>query len=281
MTAINFAVRRDALFAIADAAVYAPDGTVQGFTGKVYPIPHLCAVVAARGNVLAAPMAASALGLRFRTFDALVDGLEAAFEQFCGRFFPSDDTVQLLIGGYSHARASFELLFVSSHPDLADRNAGLAPTQGTSIQPSKGVAVKLGCGFHAGPALPVAAFVKAFDRPLLSLDDITQIDVFARGVLELQRELRLGRELGANRDFCAVGGFGTLTSVTRAGIETGVIIEWPDDKAGAPLEPKPIDWPRWRAANPLPPAELQAPAAGRIRKIVRSGVRKRARGKAR
>jgi hypothetical protein len=251
MTAINFLVRRDALSVISDGAQYDADGFIRSFGPKVYALPHLGAVVAARGNMLAAPIAASALGSRFRSFDHLIDGLELAFEDLHERFFPGED-IQLMIGGYSQSKSSFEYVFISSHPDLAERNAALRDSAGTPIQPKGFTLVRKGLGLYTAPAFPASDFLRAFGRPISSDDDITDVEVFARGLLEIQRQTRLGREIGCEVGRCWVGGFGTLTTITRSGVEAHVICAWPSDMIGAYLNPEPMNWDHWRAANQLP-----------------------------
>ena len=58
--------------------------------------------------------------------------------------------------------------------------------------------------------------------------------------MEIQRRKRFdGRHV--------VGGHAVLTTVTRDGVAQRAVHSWPEDRAGKPIKPKPMDWQGWKA----------------------------------
>jgi hypothetical protein len=167
MTAVNFLVLPDALHVISDAAFYTPDGVVVEVHTKVHPIPHLSAVVAGRGPRNAVPLFAL-VGARARSFDELMARLEVEFEKFCVVHFHGDERLMLNVGGYSEKRGRFEFGFISSHPDLAERNAD-TPASGAVINPRGFQLVHRGPGLYVAPAPREPYYLKVFGRQLETL----------------------------------------------------------------------------------------------------------------
>ncbi len=77
MTAINIITTPTAIHMITDGASYLADGTLGALSSKVYPLPHLNAVLAARGPHMFLPLAGATLSMA-DSFDALAAGLADA-----------------------------------------------------------------------------------------------------------------------------------------------------------------------------------------------------------
>jgi hypothetical protein len=62
-------------------------------------------------------------------------------------------------------------------------------------------------------------------------------------LLEIQRR----KKVDTGQSY--VGGQAVLITITRDGVEQRIVHTWPDDKAGQPIVPLPIDWTAWRLAR--------------------------------
>jgi hypothetical protein len=247
MTAINALVRREDAHIISDAAGWDDCGIVREFHSKAWPLPKQLAVVATRGPLMAGLFLAARLDASAQTFDGIVERLADSFEGVCTEWFPNS-SVYLHLVGYSTARAAFEFYFISNAQDLREH----AEQEGTdrAVTPDAFTVTKLGIGAHNAPSVDLA---RGFDPPLRSVSEIVDVDHYARTVLELQREVKLGRDYGMDHDQHLVGGFGQITSITKAGITSRIICEWPD-LIDEPIQPVPIDWNAWRKHKPALPA---------------------------
>ncbi|MFG1396134.1 hypothetical protein [Roseixanthobacter pseudopolyaromaticivorans] len=77
MTAINLAIHPETIFVVTDGASYMADGTLGALSSKTYPLPHLNAVLAARGPHYFLPLVGATLSMA-DSFDDLVAGLADA-----------------------------------------------------------------------------------------------------------------------------------------------------------------------------------------------------------
>jgi hypothetical protein len=74
----------------------------------------------------------------------------------------------------------------------------------------------------------------------------------AEVIWSLRKIVEMQRHCAASRDFGAIGGFATCTSVSAEGITQRMLARWCEDQIGAPLRPAPPDWKLWHVENPKP-----------------------------
>jgi hypothetical protein len=72
-----------------------------------------------------------------------------------------------------------------------------------------------------------------------------------------------------------IGGYGQLTTIRPDGIEERRLQEWPEDKIGELIQPRPISWPAWNAANKASVAAAAVPAG--LSRLQRERMEKKAR----
>lgn len=220
MTAINLIRQRDAVHILSDGAACGPDGGVLFFTPKVFPLPHLRAAVAARGNLLALPLVTEFLATMASTYDDLAGTSVKALREATilrkintarGKESPLDDSLQIFIAGFSNASKPDAFTVLSRESD----------------------------GLPAYAAVPVHAFSFApFDKPaqdelgtLFGGRTADEIDPRVDGlrILESQRRHKMKNQHAGGEPVFGVGGFAQLTTIRRDMITTEVLHRWPDE----------------------------------------------------
>lgn len=255
MSAINFVKQANELHFFTDAGSYLPDGTIVGFASKLHALPHLPAVLTARGPGLSGPIFANEFGRRAVSFDALIDNIEALFEQLHDQYrdliTAFEQATELIIGGWSERRRAMAVYHISSASkkdllkteQLADGMVPMTPDPFELVELKGDITMAP----HIGPGDLEKAFGDLFQN-FASVDDLPPLEIFARTVMELQRE----RQWQMFHDQPAahfIGGFIQLTTVTPREITSRVIHRWSEDRAGAAITPTPIDWAAWRAQH--------------------------------
>jgi hypothetical protein len=110
VSALNIVVRRDSVLVVTDAVAFdTRSGAVVDFATKAAPIPSWPAVLATRGDPAATPLFASALGGRFKTFDAAVLGVGGAIADIHAQVKGAcrgDTDSPIVLAGWSNDRQS-------------------------------------------------------------------------------------------------------------------------------------------------------------------------------
>lgn len=256
MTAINIVKQRDRVHVITDAAYWRADGTVICFGPKMFPLPNLPAVIATRGPTTAL----FEFGLRFsefKSFDDMVDRIEdvlpgiydTCLQQF-GEQLGAMVNVDLILAGWSAARNKPEAYFIHSEPNFcpSEERAAELLADGDVINPDAFELQELTAPVVFAPTVLHEKRAEAgFDEYANERDYPTMLG-HMRKLLELQR-----REVGNwdGVEFHAVGGYATIATVTKDGIEQSVFHRWPEDKIGELIQPGPLDFGAKATVTPI------------------------------
>lgn len=243
MSALNCIRLSDAAVVCTDAAVYDAEGVIWRIAPKAMSMPHLRAVMATRGPALTTPIFAIELGGCYRTFDALVAGVEKDFATLCEKHADtlSEDEnprIEMLLAGWSDERDRPESYMICS----GDADVVPAELIGAAIEPLSMKLMELPADMYS-PAIPR----DVLDRSGLMFGEVNvQVDLLFRAALELQRDIRHSN--GPGHLARLVGGFGLIHVVTKEGVNERVICRW-DDHLGEPIDIAATDWAAWRCAN--------------------------------
>jgi hypothetical protein len=159
MSAINVIRQRDRVVLVTDGAVWDVNaGIVVGFPTKAAAIPSWPGVLATRGNPLCMPLFAHFLGMRFKTFDEAIAGIEATISDIHAevkRLCRNGDTDSpIVIAGWSHKRRGPEAYAIRLADDLVGGTVEeTAEVVAEAIQPPKYKLTELG-------SITYAPFVK-------------------------------------------------------------------------------------------------------------------------
>ncbi len=204
MSAFDVIVMPDSVHVVSDGAAIDADGRISFIAGKVWPIPHLNAVVAVRGPSMAGPFIGPTVGSNAKSYAELKGTAAAVIRTgVCALepmwvSAPLADKMDFVFAGWSEAGP--DAFIVCSH----DR-WGPAWTN-----------IQLG-GLVNIPG----------DQAIVDSLDLSNVDPERDGVrmLEMKR---------ASPDYF-VGCFGQLTSIYRDRIESKIIVRWPEDVIGKRL----------------------------------------------
>lgn len=232
-----------------DAAIYSPEQDVVAFSGKTSTVPHWPGALTNVGSAAAHPLFAGALAQGFSTFDELVSISESDLRDYTTAW-DVPIKAEVIVAGISARRGPEAYVF---------RTAELTASGGRDEVPEYEDApfrlVKL--PDHIMTPCPT-------DQVMVA--NYTGIDVSAppeeviwsmRKVLEMQRSMILPAGIGA------IGGFGSLTTISADGISERILCRWPEDQIGRPLRPPMIDWDQWHRENPRPGRRLRRDIAER------------------
>jgi hypothetical protein len=244
LSAIISLRQREAVHILCDGAVYDSGGTLQGVLSKSFAIPHLSAVIAARGPAVALPFIATRLSTLFSSFDELAAGIEAELP----KIIEDSETLFALSGATSTEMAvigwsekdDIGKAFTIQTDDASETRAEYADIE----QPESFKLIERPVAF-ALPA-PSAEIMRAAGlRSDIDIDKIVpEIDLLQ--IMEMQRQSLIEFN---GQEIYVVGGLALLSTVRRGGtITQRVIHRWPD-AIGELIQPEPIDnWAAWRAA---------------------------------
>lgn len=220
MSAINVIRQRDRVVLVTDGAVWDVNaGIIRGFPAKQATLPSLPAVFATRGAPLATPVFAFLLDYRFRSFDALIAGIEAAIPDIHAQVkltCRGDTDSPLVIAGWSHDRNRPEAYLIRTTEDAFGATLEeTAEVTAEAIQPAVYKRHALGSVTYS-PFVPreayeqtgISAACEDMDEPAL-LRHLTAL-------LELQRRNFYRSPKG--EPFSGVGGYALATIVTADGV---------------------------------------------------------------
>jgi hypothetical protein len=224
VTAINIFRQRDSVHVLTDGASYEPDGT-PGWPGeKIWPLPHLHAVVAVSGLRLMPGIAVELVSQAADSYDTLkakaadlVRGIDTDFAPFADAFAMGETPLAIVVAGFGEAGP--DSYVVANH----GKYPGIAPFTVTTTGP---IAIM--------PEIDVQRWADSIGRTITGADDLDPA-VDGLKLLEIQRATPvpvLGNEAVQAR---IVGAFAQLTTVHRDGtISTRVLRRW-DDEAGTKI----------------------------------------------
>jgi hypothetical protein len=222
VTAINIIRQSKSVHLIADGANYGPAGEVSP-SAKLWPLPHLSAVVALRGRLLLGPLVAYALGGVAESYDGLklviVDALRGCVPQYLGMLGlpPEPEAFDLVVAGFSESGGPDSFIVCGD-----DRHPAVPPWTVTALPTVFMLPVDKELGREA----------KALFGSASSADDLDPEEHGLR-MLELQRKRWF--PLGAGQEGRArVGGFAQIMTVTEDLISTRIVHRWPKGRLRAP-----------------------------------------------
>jgi hypothetical protein len=213
MSAMNVIRNADGLTILTDGACYDTSGVVQCICSKIIILPHLSAVVAARGLLSLLP-ALFEIAWVCRDFDELRSRIQENIHSL--PLGPGG--AEVVVAGY--ARDVFEIFMLPIHDIYAAEGypfGVMTPVPGHLIQPSLDPAVAAQIGWR----IPVTDLMgHAWNNFNVERDGLR--------LMECQRH-------DGNGGFL-VGGFVQATVLTRSGISSSIIHTWPD-QVGCRIEP--------------------------------------------
>lgn len=231
MTAINMIRQRGRAIMMTDSAGYDAGGIVRCFYQKAIAIPHLRAAIAVRGSGDAVALLAAAFGSRFSTFDELVTGGGTVAEEIYDRYFSimtacGETEIEVYLAGWSESRNRAETYFAFSTASHNRLHLGVHAwtfheADEFSVAPLPSDTLLEQAGFRDRSASAV--------RP----------DAGGLKVMEAQRLMQVEPYWlkGDQAECYIVGGFVTLTEITKSGVSQRVIHRW-NDAIGEPIKPQ-------------------------------------------
>jgi hypothetical protein len=224
VTAINIIRQRDAVHVLTDGASYDHEGVLAWPGPKIWPLPHLHAVVAVSGLRLMPGIAVELLSQAADSYDELkakaadvVREIDTDFAPFADAFAMGETPLAIVVAGFGAAGP--DSYIVANH----GRYPGISPFTVTTTGP---IAIM--------PEIDVQAWADSIGRNIAGADDLDPA-VDGLRLLEVQRATPvpvLGNEAVQAR---IVGSFAQLTTIHRDGeISTRVLKRW-DDEAGTKI----------------------------------------------
>lgn len=204
MSAFDVIVKKDAVHVISDGAGVDAEGRINFIAGKVWPIPHLNAVVAVRGPSMAGPFIGPTVGSNATSFAELkanaaniIRSSVCALETMWADA-PLADKIDFVFAGWSETGP--EAFIICSHDRWSVPWTNI-PIGGLTNIPG--------------------------DQAIVDALDLSNLNPERDGVrmLEMKR---------ASSEYF-VGCFGQLTSIYRDRTESRVICRWPEDVIGTKL----------------------------------------------
>jgi hypothetical protein len=214
MTAINIIQQISAVHVITDGAVCNPDdGKLALEVAKVWPLPHLNAVIAVRGSYLAAPAILLRIGAKALSFDDLKKQISSGLNDECDRaeLLAACGSFDLVVAGWSDSVGPHSY-FMCNHL----LHGGIEPWRVVDLN---GVSL-----------LPLSPAMRTeFDDAFPPGTNPHALDPIRDGLrmLEIQRR-HLAPNADGSANYRTIGRFAQLTTITRAAIETRIIHRWPD-----------------------------------------------------
>ncbi|NUU44548.1 hypothetical protein [Tardiphaga robiniae] len=219
MSAMNVILQSNSVHLLTDALAYHPDGEIMMIGPKAVPMPHLDCAVAMRGPAGMRPIFAELIGNGAASFDELrsviVELLQAGAHNYAPVFEDcrASADFEVLVAGISESTGPCSYM-VASHDryGCAWRVVTLA---GVTCLPNE-----LGLHEKIVASLPLDGDADAINPAVHGLR-----------ILQLQRAHLIANK-GIDGEFCAVGGFAQLTTVTAGSVSSRVIHRWADRVGG-------------------------------------------------
>lgn len=261
MTAVVIAAQPNAglVHVATDAAMYSRDGVIQSFGQKTYNVAHWPGLIVTVGNAAMTPLFGWALAQEFRTFDDMIEGVEASLPSLVQTYqLPSG--AEIILAGISNDRGP-EAYACRTDDRLP---AGMTREDAEASEywvDAPFTLTKLG-DLTMNP-VPADQVVGAHYEGIDPDADVESVVWSMRKIVEMQRHMKLPKGIG-------IGGFAQCTTISRAGIVTRMLQEWNADVVGEPINAGAIDWQLWHADNPKPVASAAPlqPAMSRLRRDV-------------
>jgi hypothetical protein len=228
MTAINAVARDNAAYLLTDAALYDPNGIIQGFMSKVVTFPHLHLAMAVTGSVKATLELVAVLSKSATSFDTAIEGAPDLFRDLCQAGYFEMETekasqVRLILVGWSGAgRGEAYALSTMDEPNhpaftLSKGVIFTSPSPAHDDLRRAGIMTEEG-GIHCRFA-----------------DDVPEL---LGRMVDLQREMAWPVPGNPDQIKHIVGGHATLTAIDKNGISQRVVRRWTADRIGEPIEPQ-------------------------------------------
>lgn len=265
MSAMVFLAQPDAVHLMTDAAVYDPNGVIQFFEDKTDVIREAGCAINTMGGLPWGAMFEVNIRSEFDSYDAVFAGIERLardlWENCRHEVSWRDKKAQLFVIGYSHAKQRPEGFTVAVCSE--------ADAEGKQLTPFK----------------PDLLVVDMLPNPLPSGEELFLADYRAPDVSACDAETELLNFMLIQRTFkfdslpggpYCVGGWASLTSATADGITQKRVHEWPEDRVGELIRPKPLNVAAWRAERDarrlLPPDISRSKADDIVKKARRAAI---------
>lgn len=217
MTACNVHITPTKADIYTDGAWLRPDGTLDHVRPKVALLPHLPAVITTQGGSDLLALVAPHFERLFSTFDEMVAGAPAFMREPPEQLRPylrSFAVERVFLIGFSEAAGEMQGFYLQS-VDVPGLAAWETAEFTISVTPST-------------PAIAA------------TLRPDPMIDQPHYNLALMQQQRGISGDIGNGVFAHAVGGFCQLTTITEDGIETGILVRWPDQVgeriAGIPIE---------------------------------------------
>lgn len=244
MSAISALVQSNAVHMMTDTLLYVQGKVIQTDFPKCLPIRGMRAAIASTGPASFAYLLAEMLATSCTTFDEVVtkdrEWFRGAFDWYVEneRAGASEYATVALIGWLEgeDRPAAFAI-------ELSNGGEKAAWVKGNSshVDPDSVAHDLVELPIMANPTPPVEDLITA-GWPLGVDRDTRDAEADLLHMLEIQRRRR------ASDGKYYVGGHAVLTTVTRDGVTQRAVHRWPEDRAGKPIRPKPMDWRARRVA---------------------------------
>ena len=230
MSAVNIFRQTDAVHVVTDG--YAIDDTAEPGTGayfavpKVFPLPHLNAVVAARGVLLAPWLMAMCIARSGDSYDAAKQRAVQSARDCAGSLanLPRGGLFEFYVAGFSETTGADSYCVTSSEA------TGVPVWQVVDLGTSS---------FAPSDQSVLDEMQRGLPANLRTLDDLDPEREGLR-VLELQRARHFTGVDSVER--MNIGCFAQITTVTRDAITTRILRRWPDEigKRTGPAPARPV-----------------------------------------
>lgn len=224
MTACVFITGSNGIEVFSDGAAYDDDGVLGHYSLKVDLLPHIPAIVFARGGGSVTDYAKRYLSI-LPTFDDMVTQMASAIKRasIMGKIVANDPlNIGVIIGGFSESAQEWQAWRMGARAD------------GGEIVPESFKADRLP-SFYAEP-WPDAASIEAVG--LGTEDDFRWNHTVSDGIALMEAIRRSEQQLHPDSDMmgCLCGGFVQRSVVTMEMTATEIVHRWPD-KIGEKMNP--------------------------------------------
>lgn len=221
MSALLAVSTPDRAFLMADGAVYDRHGVLTDIRSKIVLLSHLKAAGSCRGNLL--PLALMSTAVEdFASWDDFRPNAPAVFEALDrimaiavpGRYW------EMTLVGWSDERDRAELIFYATHDEFPDAWSRGGPTLLTDFMVPRGPGLDDALKCQPIDFDPFRHGLPAFDAAHRTLAD-----------------LHCGQEPEPLMAY-SVGGFLQCVTISRAGVRSELLTQWPEDEIGQMIRPE-------------------------------------------
>jgi hypothetical protein len=248
-------------------------------------MPSFPAAIATRGHVLAMAVFSTALAMRFRDFDSMIEGAEEAVPEIHAAHAHiwesyGSDSIELYLVGWSKKKngpVGFTMTTQGKHfedmESIGVQNVEALKSSGLLKETGVFELIEFG-EFLATPA-PDFALLSQLGFAPTSVEEIDP-ELAGLQLLQSQRQQKITISPGMPL-LHYVGAFAQRTTIRKNGIEQRIFYRWPEDKVGELIAPAPIDFAKWRAEHvPANPAFAAPPGMSRLKREMAARKRRKA-----